>query len=309
MSRYLPAADLSWHRQREAIRRSTYLHFVRSRVPAYGLVVMVFLAAADSLSDLSPRAVNWLAEFLTPTFQLHEHPKLRELVVRSSWVLAGMMVLLSADVHDVVIKAAVVPRPGRIVLGRSFRVAMLCGLLVQSVGARDILPRSWRRGVHASIDYNVRQLGGAIMAIPRDKTISAVAARRGELKQHTALVAAALERAAREFDKDPDRAARELCAMTALILDRYLDCRFGALLDEDQLTGLEPVRNRETLRLILAATLTAAAAVGIGFLNPPAAAVPLLIGVAGLLFFSLAYGHRTGRSLDYLDALRGVQRP
>ncbi len=101
--------------------------------------------------------------------------------------------LLSADVHDVVIKAAVVPRPGRIVLGRSFRLAMLCGLLVQSVGARDILPRSWRRGVHASIDYNARQLGRAIMAIPRDKTISAVAARRGELKQHTALVAAALD--------------------------------------------------------------------------------------------------------------------
>jgi hypothetical protein len=97
--------------------------------------------------------------------------------------------------------------------------------------------------------------------------------------------------------------------MTVLILDRYLDCRFGALLDEDQLTGLEPARNRETLRLTLAAALTTAAAVGIGSLNPPAAAVPLLIGVAGLLFFSLAYGHRTGRSLDYLDALRGIQRP
>jgi hypothetical protein len=55
MTRYLPATDLSWHRQREAIRRSTYLHFVRSRVPAYGLVVMVLLAAADSLSDLTPK--------------------------------------------------------------------------------------------------------------------------------------------------------------------------------------------------------------------------------------------------------------
>jgi hypothetical protein len=110
--------------------------------------------------------VNWLAEFLTPTVQLHEHPKLWELVVRGSWVLAGMTVLLSADVHDVVIKAAVVPRPGRIVLGRSFRVAMLCGLLVQSVGARDILPRSWRRGVHASIDYNARQLGAPLWRSP-----------------------------------------------------------------------------------------------------------------------------------------------
>ncbi|WP_158761980.1 hypothetical protein [Streptomyces sp. NRRL S-146] len=46
--------------------------------------------------------------------------------------------------------------------------------------------------------------------------------------------------------------------------------RFGALLDEDQLTGLEPARNRETLRLVLAAALTAAAAVGIGFLNSAA---------------------------------------
>jgi hypothetical protein len=307
MSRYLPAADLSWHRQREAIRRSTYLHFTRSGVPAQALVPMLFLAAADAQLDLSPRAVNWLAEFLT-SIPPPGGSDLWDLVARSWW-LVGMIALMFSDrMHNVIINAAVV-RPGRIVLGRSFRVPMLCGLLVRSIGERDIVPRSWRRGVHASIDHNARQLGGAIMKIPRDKTISAVAARRGELKEHTALVAAALERAAREFDKNPDRAAQELCAMTALILDRYLDCRFGALLDEDKLTGLEPARNRETLRLILAAALTAAAAVGIGFLNPPAAAVPLLIGVAGLLFFSLAYGHRTGRSLDYLDALRGVQRP
>jgi hypothetical protein len=113
--------------------------------------------------------------------------------------------------HDAVIKAAVVPRPGRIVLGRSFRVPMLCGFLVRSVGARDIVPRSWRRGVHASIDYNARQLGRVIMKIPRDKTISAVGARRGELKQHTELVAAALERTARELTRNPT-AQHENCA-------------------------------------------------------------------------------------------------
>jgi hypothetical protein len=307
MSRYLPTTSRSWSRQREAIRRSTYRHLVRRGVPAHAFVVITFLAMVDARFNLSPRAANWLAEF-SPSILPPGQPDWWVLLVRS-WMLLGVLAVVLADRTYYLVTGAALSRPAPFRLGCSFRVPMLCGLLVQAIGARDNVPRSWRRAVHTSIDYNAQQLGRAVMKIPGDKTISAVRARRGELKKHTALVAAALERAAREFDKDPDRAARELCAMTALILDRYLDCRFGSLLDEATLTGLEPVRNRETLRLVLAAALTAAAAVGIGLLNPPAAAVPLLVGVAGLLFFSLAYGHRTGRSLEYLDALRGIQRP
>jgi hypothetical protein len=110
MSRYLPAVDLSWHRQREDIRRSTYLHFTRSGVPAHALVPMLFLAAADTLWDFSHRAVNWLAEFLTsipPPMSSDPWD-----VVARTWFLVGLIALtFSNRMHDVVIKATVVRRP------------------------------------------------------------------------------------------------------------------------------------------------------------------------------------------------------
>ena len=133
--------------------------------------------------------------------------------------------------------------------------------------------------------------------------------RRKEVKEHTALVAAAIERSAAEIYANPATALRELAEMAHTITARCADCRPGALLDDWQLAGLTPVRTREVLRLLTASTLTVGAAVGIGFLNPPASVTPLLIGGIGLTFFSLVYGHNNPRSLELLDYVRGIQRP
>jgi hypothetical protein len=123
------------------------------------------------------------------------------------------------------------------------------------------------------------------------------------------MVAAAVRAATLKLDSEPTAALHELSSLACTILDRFTERRWGALLDEAHLAGLEPVRNRETLRLVAAATLTAGAAVGIGLLNPPASATPLLVGAVGLIFFSVTYGHRGPRAMELLDSLRGVQRP
>lgn len=133
--------------------------------------------------------------------------------------------------------------------------------------------------------------------------------RRHLLKTHTGRVVAALQKTEALIDEDSQQALKDLGAMLLKIAARYTDGQVGKLLDPAELDGLEPVANREPVRLAVAAIAVAAAGAGIAFLDLPGGAETYLVGGIGAGIVALLYGRRAHRGLDVLDAVRGVQRP
>ncbi|MFF1359192.1 hypothetical protein [Streptomyces sp. NPDC058297] len=98
-------------------------------------------------------------------------------------------------------------------------------------------------------------------------------------------------------------------ADTALrIGDSHAGPRWGRLLEESELAGLEPVRNYASLRMAAAGVLTPGVTYLAAFIGVPGIVLPLAIGFFGVLSFNLIVG-RPSRSLELLDSMRGIQRP
>lgn len=187
--------------------------------------------------------------------------------------------------------------------------ALCAALLIETALALNAsIPQ--RRSAYRRVDQIAQQLIRVLAKVATDRRLtSRGSVRRKALKEHTALVAAAIQRATTKVDVDPSAGLSELAELSFTITIRCADCRSGALLDRSDLSDLSPLRSHETLRLFGAVMLTLAAAVGISFLGAPAAATPLLIGGVGLVCFSMIYGHNSPRSLELLDSVRGIQRP
>ncbi len=196
------------------------------------------------------------------------------------------------------------PRPSH------YAIPLNCAVVLARCHAASTASLPGRGPALLVVDRAATHLERALLRLPSDRRLAPYGSpRRKALKTHVALVCAALQKARVELDSDPASALSELAEMAGVILKRHADRRYGALLDDSTISGLEPVRSRELLRLLGTVTLVAGAAVGIGYLNPPTAAVPLLIGSFGLLVVSVIHGPRTHRPLDLLDSLRGIQRP
>lgn len=116
--------------------------------------------------------------------------------------------------------------------------------------------------------------------------------RRKQLRLHARLVVAALRQAELRLDTDPVQGAKELSRMLLSVAENYSLGRLGALLPEEDLKDLQPVRDRTALKetLHLAAALALVGAVGwlgtwygakLGIESPwtlvPAAVVAVLI--------------------------------
>ncbi|MEU1895988.1 hypothetical protein [Streptomyces pristinaespiralis] len=190
------------------------------------------------------------------------------------------------------------PRRKNALVLAGLHVVVLCGR--SSRGDRDL-----RTLAHA-IDVACRHIRRATTSVP---TIPVASHRRKELRRHGALVVAAVHRAEKGLDRDRDEARKEIAELMLTICERFTDGRIGALLDESRLTGVEPVSSREWIRLPTAVSLTVGGAVGISFTGLPSSAFPYAVGGVGLLCFTAVYGHRSGRALDLLDSVRGIQRP
>ncbi|WP_225081042.1 hypothetical protein, partial [Streptomyces sp. CoT10] len=72
----------------------------------------------------------------------------------------------------------------------------------------------------------------------------------------------------------------------------------AGVLDEEALTGLEPVRNWEWLRLVVALLACTGAAVGASFLPIPDAGLPYAIAGAAAAAFMLAYTDQPAKALE-----------
>ncbi|MFJ9869647.1 hypothetical protein [Streptomyces sp. NPDC101165] len=167
--------------------------------------------------------------------------------------------------------------------------AAKCGRALSARGwVRDSLSRS--ACVMPLAESEIRQAWKKV----RPATSTPLRHQRVELKNHAGRVIAALRAAAARVDADPEAGLRELGLMLVRIGDRLAEGRVGALLDEGELEGYEPVRDREVLRTVAAALLIAAAAVGVALLHLPAEVAGPLTTVTGIIVLVTLYKKARG---------------
>ncbi|WP_306334619.1 hypothetical protein [Streptomyces sp. KL118A] len=162
---------------------------------------------------------------------------------------------------------------------------------------------------------SARALAGAIRVTSRTVTrmhrtsqrLPAHSHRRRQLKRHAGLVVAALRQAEARIDIEGTAAVPELARLLMKIADRYIQGRLGALLDEEELKELTPVRDWEPLRIAALAVLIAASAVAVSQVGVPEGARVSVIGACGVLASLLLFGRRVHRGLDLLTQIRGGQ--
>ncbi|MDH6434743.1 hypothetical protein M2158_003220 [Streptomyces sp. SAI-144] len=158
--------------------------------------------------------------------------------------------------------------------------------------ARALMARGW---VRDSLTNSARFLPQAEREIlrawkkARPARVKTLRYQRNELKDHAGRVVAALRAQAARVDADPENGLRELGKMLIRVGDRLAEGRVGALLDEEELEGLEPVRDREVLRTVTAALLVAAAAVGVAALQLPAEVAAPLTTLTGIVVLVTLY--------------------
>lgn len=188
------------------------------------------------------------------------------------------------------------------------RIPTLCALLVVCCATlRQTAPH--HKPIHLrNIDRLIDLLGRELGRLARGPGFERRSPRRKALRNHTELVTAALYKTGTQLDSSPLSASDDLADMAYRICDAYVERRWGALLQDSELTGLDPVRNRETLKMATAGLITLCVSYGAALLNVPGAVLPLVFGLTGVVSFNLVLG-RSPRSLELLDAVRGIQRP
>lgn len=144
-------------------------------------------------------------------------------------------------------------------------------------------------------------------AYGRRGIVPAFSPRRRQLKRHARQVVAVLKNTETRLDVDPNQALRDLAGLLLTIAERYAEGRVGALLDDEQIAGTEPVQEREALKMVLAALLmcaTAAAALGaIDATGLPSVLEPVAIASSAMVALVLVYGRRASQRLEFLGLL------
>lgn len=128
--------------------------------------------------------------------------------------------------------------------------------------------------------------------------------RRQALKKHAALVIGALRRAETGIDSRPREALTAVASLLFQIMEQHAEGAYGSLLDEQQLEGVTPVTDRESLRVAALATAFAAAGVGTALLDAPEALQTYLLSGIGGCLVAVFYGGRTGEGFSVLDRIR-----
>ncbi|MFC8831429.1 hypothetical protein ACFT9I_39530 [Streptomyces sp. NPDC057137] len=178
------------------------------------------------------------------------------------------------------------------------RAVRACATAHGAGGQRQVTERA-RVGVHLREVTKVLQNAHATRG-----TIPWRSRRRRDLKRHAGQVVAALREAEARLDSEPRAALTDLARLLLTIADRYAEGRVGALLDQDRLDGVRPVRDRGAVRLITATVLTLLGVVAVAFLQLPPMGEPFALGAAGIGVLALVYGRGTRRALDIADAVR-----
>lgn len=235
------------------------------------------------------KAIDGVIQGLAGVSVLEWYNSVTGLLVLALFVLAGFYAFRPFAVLNSMLgnrsKEAELHRGGLYVLERRSRSALMLYGHAAKCG-RSLSASGWVRESMANSLCSMPQVERAVL---RSWKVSRPARERirrhhkAELKKHAGRVVSVLRAAAMRIDADPENGLRDLGVLLVRIGDRIAEGRVGALLDEVELQGHEPVRDREVLRTVVAALLVAAAAVGVALLGLPAEIAGILTTVAGIV--------------------------
>lgn len=195
---------------------------------------------------------------------------------------------------------------------RIYLVARRYGLVLHVCWALSTaVPAHHRRGRHGTeacrlFAAQVSAVCDQIMNCHRAYgTVPRFSARERTLRLRQRTVIARIRAAEEELDVRGRAAVAPLVSLLLKVADRYSSGRIGALLDQEDLAGVEPVPARETLRLAMAAALATAGSTGAALSPlPEAALTPLIPGIT-LLSTLIVYGRNVRKALSVFGTLRG----
>lgn len=171
--------------------------------------------------------------------------------------------------------------------------------------------------LHIQLNANHAFAFGVATSDGFDKAIRRIRRRvplmsRKDFDEHANAVRGAISKARAEIHKNPEDGLKLFAKLLIKVSERNLEHRFFALLDEDQLRGIEPVegKRRDRLRTPIVAFTAALAGILAYYAGVPIEFTPYIIGIGGILVNQFAFPKSRERSgLEILDSLRGVQRP
>ncbi|MEY9490880.1 hypothetical protein RKD26_006674 [Streptomyces calvus] len=133
--------------------------------------------------------------------------------------------------------------------------------------------------------------------------------RRREYRKHAAEVVGAIRRleARQDIDADTGQLFEETAHLLVKITERYARGSTLALLDPDDLDGVDPAVNREWVRLVVLGVVMTGAAIAAGLSKLSAAGSTQIVAVVGAVAWVLLYRDRLTAG-DVLDVMRGQTR-
>jgi hypothetical protein len=226
-----------------ALRRYTRRCCTAERLPLYGLLVFLFIGFYAAL--IASRLVDRLGSvFGIPNFYvLLSYPADR--YIPNEWLLA--LVVEGGVVGGVALSLATRGTNFflRFTLGSSRGGYLTLSALLSAIAAC-----ADEDAETSEVEHWLHQAIGHLRKAHRWRnTVPMFSRRHGKLKRHAALVVAALLAAEGRLDVDPIAARVELARLLHKIAERFVASRIGAMLDEDDLGGLQAAHNWEPLRL------------------------------------------------------------
>ncbi|MER6152013.1 hypothetical protein [Streptomyces hirsutus] len=185
-----------------------------------------------------------------------------------------------------------------VLIGRIAAVAISADR-VRRMGARNHAPNMNR------LFRDLRVLKRQLARQHQSVYVPIFSARARRLRNHQRIVVAALNQIEQDLDRAPSDSLKAIVVCALEIAENYSRGLYGALLASDKLEGIEPGRDWEPLRLMLAAALIAATAIAVSFFDIPDPAITALLGATGLISITLLYGRGARSALDVVDIVRG----
>ncbi|MGW1771990.1 hypothetical protein [Streptomyces sp. NPDC002104] len=148
---------------------------------------------------------------------------------------------------------------------RQFLPVVAAMRAIRSCATLAVSPAASRPAHVDAVSRSVRAAERAILRGPTQYgSASRSSPRRKQLGLHARLVVAALRQAELRLDTDPVQGAKDLSRMLISVAENYSTGRLGALLPEEDLKDLQPVRDRTALKetLHLAGALALVGTVG-----------------------------------------------
>ncbi|MYT82177.1 hypothetical protein YW3DRAFT_03669 [Streptomyces sp. MnatMP-M77] len=160
-------------------------------------------------------------------------------------------------------------------------------------------PSPIKGGAGISMRDAERALWGIYANVPRKLPRH----RKNAIKHHIEHVAGALREAEMEQDRNLSDAQIKMGRLLIKIAERYSQGRLCALLDESDMTGVQPVKRRNLLHFSIVSVFSLTCITAATYLNAPAPVINLLVPIVTIVSIALVYRGSTPGPAQLVDTI------